>query len=220
MDAAITALKKVIYGTELLTPEISTIGNALLRGEVPASWEKRWEGPSVALQWIQTLVEKKKALTSWTQRVSKGRLLDGPLNLSDLFNPGTFLNALRQQSARRLSIPLEETKLVTAWEKSKVTGDFVVEADGMFVESAEIDRDMLIDVEPTAPEMARAPTLYLSFVPATDADPYRGSETLKVPVYSSPSRENLFVDILIPITSREDQNKWVLAGVALFLGSS
>ena len=132
------------------------------------SWEKRWEGPGVAIQWIQLLVQKKISLTGWTERASKGCLLEGPLNLSDLFNPGTFLNALRQQSARRLSIPIEETKLVTAWDKSRISGDFVVQADGLFVESADIDRHLLHEVEPTAPELARAPGLYLCFVPIRD----------------------------------------------------
>jgi dynein heavy chain 2 len=220
VDSAITSLKKVIYGSDLLTPEISTVGNSLIKGEVPASWEKIWEGPEAALQYLQVLVGKKKALTSWAQRVSKGRLLDGPLNLSDLFNPGTFLNALRQQSARKLSLSLEETKLVSSWEKAKISGDFVVEADGIFIESAEVDRGVLIDVEATAPELARVPTLYLSFVAAKDAEPYRGSDVLKLPVYSSPSRENHFVDISIPVSRADEQDKWVLAGVALFLSSS
>lgn len=109
---------------------------------------------------------------------------------------------------------------MTAWDKSRISGDFVVQADGLFVESADIDRHVLQEVEPTAPELARAPGLYLCFVPIREPEPYRGSETLKIPVYYSPSRENLLVDISIPITSIDEKNKWILAGVAFFLSSS
>ena len=57
-------------------------------------------------------------------------------------------------------------------------------------------------------------------IAAKDAEPYRGSDVLKLPVYSSPSRENHFVDISIPVSRADEQDKWVLAGVALFLSSS
>ena len=33
-----------------------------------------------------------------------GSLLDEPLRLSELLHPGTFLNALRQQSARAMKV--------------------------------------------------------------------------------------------------------------------
>ena len=44
---------------------------------------------------------KSLALGSWEERCHAGTLLQGEvLDLSELFHPDTFLNALRQQSAR------------------------------------------------------------------------------------------------------------------------
>jgi dynein heavy chain 2 len=222
------------------------VGSALLRGDVPVSWEKKWDGgPEVASAWLTTLVRKKRALTRWAaMSASQGasRLLASPLNLSDLFNPGTFLNAFRQQSARALRVPLEETRLVSAWEtttnsnssstKSKLSGigcDLVVTCDGLVVENAEVDSKggyCLAEVLPSAPETSRAPQLSLAFVPTNHpSDPYRGESTLLVPVYHSPTREKHLVDIAVPIgggrgggeNAADITAKWVLSGVAFLL---
>ena len=44
VDSDLGALKKVLYGTGLLTPAIQSTAGALLAGEVPAPWERRWDG--------------------------------------------------------------------------------------------------------------------------------------------------------------------------------
>ncbi len=44
----------------------------------------------------------------------------GPLDLSSLLRPGTFLNALRQQTARASQVPLDELRLATCWDVSKL----------------------------------------------------------------------------------------------------
>ena len=43
---------------------------------------------------------KTLALGVWEERGREGRLLQDTLDLSELFHPDTFLNALRQQTAR------------------------------------------------------------------------------------------------------------------------
>lgn len=66
-----------------------------MKGQVPASWEKMFEGPTNPTSWIRSVNKKGLALSQWVQRVQKGGLLKNPVNLSDLFHPETFLNALR-----------------------------------------------------------------------------------------------------------------------------
>ena len=48
------------------------------------------------------------------------------MDLSDLFHPETFLNALRQRSARQLKIAIDELKLVASFEPNKVTVSTVI----------------------------------------------------------------------------------------------
>ena len=68
--------------------------------QVPQSWSSRLEGPEDPIQWLRALVAKTLALGSWVEKCNSDSLLRDVLDLSDLFHPDTFLNALRQQTAR------------------------------------------------------------------------------------------------------------------------
>jgi dynein heavy chain 2 len=47
-------------------------------------------------------------------------LVLGEVNLSDLFNPATFLGALRQQTARESNLSMDELKLVNSWSRGGI----------------------------------------------------------------------------------------------------
>lgn len=47
------------------------------------------------------MARKKASLARWEAAVARGDLLDRPIDLSNLFNPNTFLNAVRQQVHER-----------------------------------------------------------------------------------------------------------------------
>ena len=60
-----------------------------------------WEGPDDPAVYLRSLVARALALGVWEEKGRSGRLLEeGYLDLSELFHPDTFLNALRQQTAR------------------------------------------------------------------------------------------------------------------------
>ena len=66
-----------------------------MKGMVPPNWETNWEGPENPSDWIRLVNKKAIALLGWLQRIQQKQLLERPVNLSDLFHPETFLNALR-----------------------------------------------------------------------------------------------------------------------------
>ena len=69
--------------------------------QIPGSWLELWEGPSDPAVYLHSLVARTLALGVWEERGRGGQLLEeGALDLSELFHPDTFLNALRQQTAR------------------------------------------------------------------------------------------------------------------------
>ena len=69
--------------------------------QVPLSWYNLWEGPDDPTLYLRSLVAKALALGAWEEKGRAGALLqEGALDLSELFHPNTFLNALRQQTAR------------------------------------------------------------------------------------------------------------------------
>ncbi len=65
------------------------------------SWYKLWEGPEDPVHYLRSLVAKSLALGMWEEKGRGNSLLEGgALDLSELFHPDTFFNALRQQTAR------------------------------------------------------------------------------------------------------------------------
>jgi len=116
VDESISTLQKVLAGTEMLSANSQREATDLLKGTVPSSWEARWEGPENPLQWIRIVNKKAVALLRWMQAAQSKTLLEKPMSLSDLFHPETFLNALRQKSARQIKIAIDELKLVSSFD--------------------------------------------------------------------------------------------------------
>ena len=68
--------------------------------QTPLSWQSKWDGPEDPMQYLRGLVTRAQAIQTWVEKAESGRLLQETLDLSELFHPDTFLNALRQQTAR------------------------------------------------------------------------------------------------------------------------
>lgn len=68
--------------------------------QTPLLWLGKWDGPEDPMQYLRGLVARAVAIQSWVEKCEGGRLLNDTLDLSELFHPDTFLNALRQQTAR------------------------------------------------------------------------------------------------------------------------
>lgn len=52
------------------------------------------------MQYLRGLVARAKAIKMWVEKAASNSLLSETLDLSELLHPDTFLNALRQQTAR------------------------------------------------------------------------------------------------------------------------
>ena len=99
---SMASLVKVIRGTQLLDEKVNSLAESLMRQETPNKWQKMWDGPEDPMMYIKVVVEKATAVQSWNNAVDKNRLLDTELNLSNLFNPGTFLRCLETTNFKRL----------------------------------------------------------------------------------------------------------------------
>lgn len=219
VDSALAALKKVLYGAGLLTPQIQATASALLKAEVPRSWEDRWEGPEKPQAWLRELLRRKRALLGWCEDV--GSLLRRPLDLSELFHPGTFLNALRQQTARRMGCSMDGLKLISCWKRGglrKFDAKEVCEVQGLLIQGASFDGKALADAEANASELCELDSgccVSLAFVPKEERGVYAEDQCIGVPLYFDTARQRVLDEIALPIN--DDQQRWVMAGVALFL---
>ena len=74
-------------------------------------------------------------------------LLERPVNLADLFHPETFLNALRQRSARKLQQAIDELKLVSSFEANKIPRDNCIQIEGLWLQGCEFDGKRMNDAQ-------------------------------------------------------------------------
>eukprot|EP00753_Platysulcus_tardus_P014516 PLAT4386.4.p1 GENE.PLAT4386.4~~PLAT4386.4.p1 ORF type:complete len:4448 (-),score=2754.09 PLAT4386.4:79-13422(-) len=210
------ALDRVLQGTGLLTPAIQKLAQALIAGQVPESWEDAWEGPSKPSGWLRGLVLRKVALSRWARAVKSGSLLEDSISLVELFNPGTFLNALRQETARRMGCSIDSLKFVSAWGAASIRGaELQVSLSGLLLQGADFDGDLLEEAAPDGAEQITVPDCRVAWVPADGEDPYTSHAFISVPLYYATDRERLLTNLMMPCSG--DKSKWIIAGVAVFL---
>ncbi|KAL8004079.1 putative AAA+ ATPase domain, dynein heavy chain region D6 P-loop domain-containing protein [Plasmopara halstedii] len=218
VNSSLQALKKVIYGTGLLTPAIQAVAKALLKGLVPTEWAVQWEGNENVVTWLRGLAVRKRALLEWQEAVGTGQLLVKGLDLSELLHPGTFLNALRQQSAREQKCSMDGMKLLSCWERERLSGTKVewFELTRLLLQGASFEGGTLLEAASDAQELVTVPSCYIAFVREDAQEMYEKEHCIQTPLYYGTDRERMLVEISIPIAG--DRARWILAGIALFLG--
>lgn len=219
VDNALHALKKVLFGSGLLTPAIQATATSLLADAVPTAWTKLWEGPEKPQIWLRELIRKRMALSKWKSHSTKGSLLEEALVLGDLFSPSTFINALRQQTARLLNTAIDQVKMICSWDRSarqiiSKTSPLPCTLTGLLLEGAEFT-GKLNESPPEASEMSMAPEVVIGFVTKDVPDVYSEGTAVSIPLYTSTIREELLLELLMPLD--DDPTRWILSGVALFL---
>jgi hypothetical protein len=111
-------------------------------------------------------------------------------------------------------------KMVCSWEKDprRMSGGCPLPCTltNMLLQGADFHSGSLQESAPEAAEMASTPPVCVGFVATSAEDTYRADEAVTIPIYLSPSREDIVADLQMPIRG-EDANRWVLSGVALFL---
>jgi dynein heavy chain 2 len=88
------------------------------------------------------------------------------INLSDLFRPDTFLNALRQQTARETKQPMDTLILNTSWSGEVKHGKNVsIKISGLQLEGCSFDGGRLSESAPDSPSVTAFPPCYIAWIP-------------------------------------------------------
>ena len=219
VDQHMKAIKRVVYGSGLLTPQIQVNGSALMAGRVPMAWEKKWEGPENPQAWLKAVVLKKIALDKWSTKMDSLKSAGSRvhLDLSELFNPGTFLMALRQQTSRIGRLPMDDLALSSSFGDELDRAPLPVSITGLLMQGATFEEGRLALAGDGAPELCTMNACTLAFTPTSNAHKKTDKGKLDVPLYFSPTREKLLTPISISVQSQAED--WIIAGVALFLSS-
>ncbi|XP_033632471.1 cytoplasmic dynein 2 heavy chain 1-like isoform X2 [Asterias rubens] len=217
VHSTLAALSKVIRGTTLLTSEVQNMAALLLKQETPLDWQSRWEGPEDPIQYLRTLVARTMAIQGWVQKAESRSLLNETLDLSELFHPDTFLNALRQLTARDIKTSMDSLKFVCTWGGSISGAKHQVKIGGLQLEGCTFDGSRLSENQRDSPSVCTIPTCTVAWVLKDAGEPYNSQDSISLPVYYSADREKIVTHLTVPCGG--DQDHWVQTGAALFLKS-
>ncbi|CAF3536266.1 unnamed protein product [Rotaria sordida] len=211
----LASLSKVIRGISLITNEIQEYAKDLLQNETPQTWQDRWEGPTDSMQYLRVVVSKAKAMQQIATSIKDRDIFSQTINLSDLFRPDTFLNALRQQTARETKQPMDTLILNTSWSGEIKHGKNVsIKISGLQLEGCSFDNGRLSESAPDSPSITSFPSCYIAWIPQ-DVAQQETRETISLPVYFSAARDKIVTRLNVPCSS--DKDKWLQCGAALFL---
>jgi|LauGreDrversion4_2_1035121.scaffolds.fasta_scaffold32811_2 dynein heavy chain 2 len=121
-------------------------------------------------------------------QVTSNRLLKETLALSDVLRPLTFLNALKQQTARAARVPVDTLRLECTWDKSVPRGAALsVIISGLFVQGGSFNGSQLQEVLSDSPSITALPSATIGFV--FDSAGAENPAVVSVPVYETSTRE-------------------------------
>lgn len=165
-----------------------------MRGAVPESWTYMWEGPDSPILWIRGLIARNNALKAWLGNLKKKTLFSEALSLGDLFHPGTFLNALRQMTSRKLGAPVETLSLACSFDQQIPNG---IQIRGLLLQGCSFDGARLTEASENMSELSPLPVCCVGWVSGS------AGEGIKIPVYHSLNRENLLCTLSLPFSGNE-----------------
>ncbi|XP_036005544.1 cytoplasmic dynein 2 heavy chain 1 isoform X1 [Fundulus heteroclitus] len=213
---SLAALSKVIRGTQLLTPEVQKLATALLNQECPVTWQNKWEGPEEPMQYLRAIVTRALAIQSWVERASRQALLSDTVDLSELFHPDTFLNALRQETARSIGCSMDSLVFLSSWRNPIAQAKLQVKVGGLQLEGCRFDGVHLSENQHDSPSVSAVPACYMAWAPqGSVADSTDPEESIWLPLYTSSERVKVVTHISLPCGA--NPNQWIQTGAALFL---
>uniref|UniRef100_A0A8C5IBC2 Cytoplasmic dynein 2 heavy chain 1 n=1 Tax=Junco hyemalis TaxID=40217 RepID=A0A8C5IBC2_JUNHY len=162
---SLASLSKVIRGTSLLSSEVQKLASALLNQKCPATWQSKWEGPEDPLQYLRSLVARALAIQNWVEKAEKQKLLSDTLDLSELFHPDTFLNALRQETARVMRCSVDSLKFTASWKGRIQEGKLQVKISGLQLEGCRFDGNRLSENLHDSPSVSSVLPCFMAWIP-------------------------------------------------------
>ncbi|MEE6518147.1 hypothetical protein FKM82_028922, partial [Ascaphus truei] len=149
------------------------------------------------------------------EKAEKQTLLSDTIDLSELFHPDTFLNALRQETARAMNCSMDNLRFVASWKDRIQEAKLQVKISGLQLEGCSFDGNSLSENQHDSPSVSMVPSCYMAWIPQQSISTYSPEECISLPVYTSAERDRVVTNIDVPCG--RNQNQWIQCGAALFL---
>lgn len=118
------------------------------------------------MQYLRAVISKGKAMQQLSSSNRDREIFSQTINLSDLFRPDTFLNALRQQTARESKQPMDTLVLSTSWSGEVKHGKTSsIKIGGLQLEGCSFDGGRLTESAPDSPSVTAFPSCYIAWIP-------------------------------------------------------
>merc|ERR1719171_1560681 len=203
-------------GELTMSAPMEALMNSLYMEKIPPYWAKlAFPSTRPLATWITNLSDRCAQLDEWCGDPTN---IPKVVDVSKLFNPQSYLTAVKQKSCQEQMLELDKLQVfteVTKRDKARVEsasrdGAYV---DGMFLEGARWDPNGGTLDESKPKEMfCRMPVINCKAGPATDNE----KGVYICPTYCTPGRRPYFV-FAAQLRTKHPAAKWVLGGVALIL---
>eukprot|EP00742_Colponemidia_sp_Colp-10_P004139 GILJ01004417.1.p1 GENE.GILJ01004417.1~~GILJ01004417.1.p1 ORF type:complete len:2854 (+),score=646.67 GILJ01004417.1:919-8562(+) len=208
-------------GELTMSDQMESLISSLFLDRVPASWAKLAFPSQRALgSWILNLLARIKQLQEWA---SDPTVVPKVVHVNLLFNPQSFLTAIKQVTAQKHALELDKLMIVT--EVTKRAGPEAVDSasrDGVYVfglclEGArwDVSNSQLEESKPRE-MVCPMPIVNCRAQLVTAADAREDKSIFQCPVYKTQQRGPTFV-FTAQLKTRAPPSKWVLAGVAVVM---
>ncbi|KAJ3390612.1 Cytoplasmic dynein 2 heavy chain 1 [Lobulomyces angularis] len=216
IHADLTFLSKVLRGNALISNDIFDLATSLMKIKTPGSWLALWEeGPENPTSFMREAMQNTISVNNWREKSAQGVLLDSPIQLSRLFNPLIFLNALRQSTSRKLQKPIDSLRLVSTWDPKEIENSVLkCQLERLYLQGCLFDGNRLSELSSSDPTLNSVPTCNIAWLPTNN----NTKGKLEIPLYQSVNREKVISVLQVPCSG--DGSLWILAGAAFFLSNS
>jgi dynein heavy chain len=220
MVKTLSELQLGLKGELTMSEQMEQLMESLIFEQIPPRWAKvSFASNRSLLSWLVNLKERCAQLEEW---VSDPSSIPKVVDLSKLFNPQSFLNAIKQTACQRQNCELDKLQVIT--EVTKKTEKAQVEAHsrdgafvtGLFLEGARWDMNTNSLEESRAKEMFNKMPIINCKAGVVDETSSQ-KNTYICPTYCTAKRRPNYVFSAQLRTVKYPPSKWTLAGVALIL---
>jgi len=217
MTRSLRELQLGFRGELTMSPAMETLADCLFMEKIPATWAKHaFASTRPLLSWLANLKDRCEQLNDW---VADPHNIPKIVDIAKLFNPQSFLTAIKQLCCQQQQLELDKLQVYTEVTKRDVKqidspareGAFVT---GMFLEGARWDMNASTLEDSKPKEMFfKMPVVNCKAAMISD----REEKNIYIcPAYCVPTRRPYFV-FPAQLRTKQPAAKWVLAGVAIIL---
>ncbi|XP_060838419.1 cytoplasmic dynein 2 heavy chain 1 [Rhopalosiphum padi] len=209
----LAAVNQTIRSNTRPSTKVSDTVLHLIRLQTPKSWMDQWNGPNDPVTYIRNVVARTMSVKKINTSTDK---LSQKIDLDELFHPRTLLIALKQQTAKQYEIPMNSLILDCSLSSNGLKGSKInITITNLIIEGARLNHNVLVENTADSPSVAITDDIKLAWIPQEHTN-YMKNSDLQIALYETQFRDSL-ISLLPMAIPLNEQKKWILAGVTLFL---